>query len=125
MSRRFVCSFHRSFIVTASLILTTLILSCALILTMADEFQMSPKPLENISSNLAQDRAFRTLFICGIVTLMCFASTLSLVIIFALFPTVLVLSYWWFLSISRGIRCDEIRNKLKSRKVLHTLSVPS
>lgn len=70
----------RSFIVTASLLLTTLILSFAVILTMAEEFKIFPKQLQNISSILARDRTCRTLFICGVVTLMCFASTISLIL---------------------------------------------
>lgn len=59
--------------------MTTLILSGALVLTMAEEFDVFPKQLQGISSILAQNRKFRTAFICAIVTLMCFASTLSLV----------------------------------------------
>ncbi len=70
----------RSLIVTIGLLLTTFVLSCALVLTMAEEFKILPKQLQNISSTLVQNRAFRTLFICGVVTLMCFASTISLVI---------------------------------------------
>lgn len=71
---------NRSSIVTVSLLLTTLILSCALVLAMAEEFDIFPKQLQNISAILVQNRSFRTLFICGIVALMCFASTMSLVI---------------------------------------------
>lgn len=59
--------------------MTTVILSGALVLTMAEEFDVFPKQLQNISSILVQNRTCRTIFICTIVTLMCFASTLSLV----------------------------------------------
>ncbi|XP_065212348.1 adenylyl cyclase 78C-like isoform X3 [Planococcus citri] len=69
-----------SFSVTVSLSMTTLILSGALVLTMAEEFDVFPKQIQAISSILAQNRMYRTVFICAIVTLMCFASTLSLVL---------------------------------------------
>lgn len=72
----FIC---RSLLLLFGLFVTTLILSSALVLVMAEEFQQLPKALQTMSSVLVQNRNRRTMFICGVVALMCMASTLSLV----------------------------------------------
>ncbi|XP_018899991.2 adenylate cyclase type 8 isoform X2 [Bemisia tabaci] len=70
----------RSFILTLTHILTTILLSGALILVMAEEFPAFPEALQKMSSMLVQNRSRRTVFICFIIALMCFASSLSLII---------------------------------------------
>ncbi|RZF48787.1 hypothetical protein LSTR_LSTR008136 [Laodelphax striatellus] len=69
----------RSILVGASLLGTTLVLSSALVLVMAEEFQQLPDPLQKISSILVQNRLRRTGFICVFITLMCISATLTLV----------------------------------------------
>ncbi|XP_039295590.1 adenylate cyclase type 8 isoform X1 [Nilaparvata lugens] len=69
----------RSILVGASLLGTTLVLSSALVLVMAEEFHQLPDPLQKISSILVQNRLRRTGFICVFITLMCISATLTLV----------------------------------------------
>lgn len=62
-----------------ALALTTVILCAALTLVMAEEFMHLPSALQRMSSVLVQNRFRRTMFICAVVGLICFSSTLSLV----------------------------------------------
>uniref|UniRef100_A0A8D8ZKP8 adenylate cyclase n=2 Tax=Cacopsylla melanoneura TaxID=428564 RepID=A0A8D8ZKP8_9HEMI len=70
----------RSGILIISLLVTTLLLSGAVVLVMAEEFHQLPTYLHNMSSILVNNRIKRTLFICSCVCLMCFSSTLSLIL---------------------------------------------
>uniref|UniRef100_A0A1B6DLF8 adenylate cyclase n=1 Tax=Clastoptera arizonana TaxID=38151 RepID=A0A1B6DLF8_9HEMI len=70
----------RSLLLLIALVATTLFLSFALMLVMAEEFQQLPKVFQKMSSVLVQHRNRRTLFICGVVLLMCLASAASLII---------------------------------------------
>jgi len=66
-----------------ALTFTTVVLCAALTLVMAEEFMHLPSALQRMSSVLVQNRFRRTMFICAVVGLICFSSTLSLVSIFA------------------------------------------
>ncbi|XP_075236866.1 adenylyl cyclase 78C isoform X2 [Lycorma delicatula] len=70
-----------SFIVLLSLFGTTVILTLAVVLVMAEEFQQLPKSLQKMSGILVQNRFHRTSFICCFITLMCIATTLTLIIL--------------------------------------------
>lgn len=65
-----------------ALTFTTVVLCAALTLVMAEEFMHLPSALQRMSSVLVQNRFRRTMFICAVVGLICFSSTLSLVSIF-------------------------------------------
>lgn len=65
-----------------ALAFTTVVLCAALTLVMAEEFMHLPSALQRMSSVLVQNRFRRTMFICAVVGLICFSSTLSLVSIF-------------------------------------------
>lgn len=69
----------RSMKVLVALAFTTVILCAALTLVMAEEFMHLPSALQRMSSVLVQNRFRRTMFICAVVGLICFSSTLSLV----------------------------------------------
>lgn len=62
-----------------ALAFTTVVLCAALTLVMAEEFMHLPSALQRMSSVLVQNRFRRTMFICAVVGLICFSSTLSLV----------------------------------------------
>nr|CAD7265771.1 unnamed protein product [Timema shepardi] len=62
-----------------SLSVTTLLLSCALVLVMAEEFSGLPTTLKTMSNALVHHRNRRTFFICCVVALMSFSSSISLV----------------------------------------------
>lgn len=62
-----------------ALAFTTVVLCAALTLVMAEEFLHLPSALQRMSSVLVQNRFRRTMFICAVVGLICFSSTLSLV----------------------------------------------
>nr|CAD7394065.1 unnamed protein product [Timema cristinae] len=61
-----------------SLSVTTLLLSCALVLVMAEEFSGLPTTLKTMSNALVHHRNRRTFFICCVVALMSFSSSISL-----------------------------------------------
>ncbi|KAL4084910.1 hypothetical protein QTP88_027778 [Uroleucon formosanum] len=61
-----------------ALAFTTVVLCAALTLVMAEEFMHLPSALQRMSSVLVQNRFRRTMFICAVVGLICFSSTLSL-----------------------------------------------
>ncbi|XP_027841680.2 adenylyl cyclase 78C isoform X1 [Aphis gossypii] len=61
-----------------ALAFTTVVLCAALTLVMAEEFLHLPSALQRMSSVLVQNRFRRTMFICAVVGLICFSSTLSL-----------------------------------------------
>nr|CAD7601986.1 unnamed protein product [Timema genevievae] len=61
-----------------SLSVTTLLLSCALVLVMAEEFSGLPTTLKTMSNVLVHHRNRRTFFICCVVALMSFSSSISL-----------------------------------------------
>ncbi|XP_063224161.1 adenylyl cyclase 78C [Bacillus rossius redtenbacheri] len=62
-----------------SLSLTTLVLSCALVLVMAEEFSQLPDALRTMSNVLVHHRNRRTVFICCVVLLMSATSSVSLI----------------------------------------------
>ncbi|VVC36628.1 Hypothetical protein CINCED_3A015230 [Cinara cedri] len=62
-----------------ALTFTTVVLCAALTLVMAEEFMHLPSALQRMSSILVQNRFRRTMFICAVVGLICFSSTLSLI----------------------------------------------
>uniref|UniRef100_A0A1B6EMX3 adenylate cyclase n=1 Tax=Cuerna arida TaxID=1464854 RepID=A0A1B6EMX3_9HEMI len=67
-----------SWLLILGLLGTTVVLSLALVLVMAEEFQQLPLSLQKMSGVLVQNRSRRTAFICLVVALMCVASSLGL-----------------------------------------------
>ncbi|KAG8264705.1 cAMP biosynthetic process [Homalodisca vitripennis] len=68
----------RSWLLVLGLLGTTVVLSLALVLVMAEEFHQLPLSLQKMSGVLVQNRNRRTAFICLVVALMCVASSLGL-----------------------------------------------
>lgn len=58
----------------------TVLLTLTSVLVMAEEFQQLPESLQKLSTKLVDNRTSRTVLICGVIILMAFASSLSLVI---------------------------------------------
>jgi adenylate cyclase 8 len=58
---------------------TTILLALALVMVMAEEFRQLPETLQTMSSVLMHHRNRRTVFICCVLVLMSFASSISLV----------------------------------------------
>ncbi|XP_049854245.1 adenylate cyclase type 8 isoform X4 [Schistocerca gregaria] len=68
-----------SVVLIMTLSVTTFLLTCALVLVMAEEFQQLPVVLQTMSSVLVHHRNRRTAFICGVVALMAVTASVSLV----------------------------------------------
>ncbi|XP_014216036.1 adenylate cyclase type 8-like isoform X2 [Copidosoma floridanum] len=61
----------------AALTLTTLLLIASSVLVMADEFKSLPVCLQHSSSSLVHNKQHRTLFICGVISLMALTSVIG------------------------------------------------
>ncbi|XP_058793697.1 adenylyl cyclase 78C-like [Phymastichus coffea] len=61
-------------VILIALILTTLLLAVSSVLVMADEFKSLPTSLQHSSSMLVHNKQYRTLFICGVISLMALTS---------------------------------------------------
>lgn len=70
----------RSTVVIICLAVATVLLTLTSVLVMAEEFQQLPENLQKMSTKLVDNRTSRTVLICGVIILMAFASSLSLVI---------------------------------------------
>ncbi|XP_011505065.1 PREDICTED: adenylate cyclase type 8 [Ceratosolen solmsi marchali] len=64
-------------VLLVSLALTTLLLIASSILVMADEFKSLPTFLQHSSSILVHNKQHRTLFICGVISLMALTSVIG------------------------------------------------
>lgn len=64
----------------ACLSVGTVLLTLTSVLVMAEEFQQLPEGLQRISTMLVDNRSGRTALICGVIILMAFASSLSLIL---------------------------------------------
>ncbi|KAJ8871129.1 hypothetical protein PR048_027433 [Dryococelus australis] len=78
-SAEWLCDCHSSTALVLSLSVTTLVLSCALVLVMAEEFSQLPDMLRTMSNVLVHHRNRRTVFICCVVLLMSATSSVSLI----------------------------------------------
>lgn len=70
----------RNTVVITCLSVATVLLTLTSVLVMAEEFQQLPKSLQRLSTTLVDNRTSRTALICGVIILMAFASSLSLVL---------------------------------------------
>lgn len=81
-------------ILLISLLVTTVILVASSILVMAEEFKSMPTYLQHTSSMLVHNKKHRTIFICGVISLMALTSVIGVLmcpIAIRPYPEVMVL----------------------------------